>query len=474
VTNHNRHLAWTTGDILKATGGQLLTGDLSHHFAKLSIDSRTISKDEMFIAIAGERHDGHHFLKAAVQSGARGLIVNKKSCDHLKLDKLPKDDIVCVAVDDTTKALADLALFHRRRCRASIIAITGSNGKTTTRKITSAIVAQKYTLLSTKGNYNNHIGLPLTLLGLTPAHEWAVIELGMNHPGEIRQLAHICKPDLGIITNVGPAHLEGLGSLENIMQAKGELLEGLRPEGTAILNRDDPRISQLAQQTKARVLFFGLSKHAAIRARSIEEKGACISFVLSLPEKDIAINLNVPGRFMVLNALAGAAAGYLLGIPPESIKSGIETFQPAWGRMNLLKTHLGVNIIDDTYNANPGSMQAAITTLETIKGFARSALVMGDMLELGSHAESMHIKIGACAAASGISRLYVTGTWAQVVAKAAHRTGLAQDRIFTGEKAEILAHLKAWLKPGDWILIKGSRGMAMEKIVAGLQIGSRQ
>ena len=463
-------LPWTVNEILKATGGELLCDnqDQTRRFEKVSIDSRNISGGDLFVAIVGEVHDGHRFANDVVEKGVGGLVVAKEKTAELPVSEWQTRRITCVAVADTQRALGDLAAFHRSRTDVAVIAITGSNGKTSTRQMTAEVVAQKFNTLSTIGNYNNQIGVPLTLLRLAPEHNWADVELGTNSPGEIARLARICAPDIGVITKIGPAHLEGLGSLDAVMQAKGELLEEIKPDGTAALNADDPRLMQLAENTSRNILFFGRSKNARISARSVKETGTGLSFSLVLPEESIAVDLKTPAAFMISNALAAASVGYLLGLTPGEIKDGLEDFKPVKGRMNILKTGKGINIIDDTYNANPDSMKAAINTLRSLKGNHTGILVAGDMLELGDHAESMHRNIGRIAAGSDIAKLYVTGEFSQTVAAGAMDEDMNPRDIFTGTKEEILEGIKDRLGPGDWVLVKGSRGMAMETIVQGL------
>jgi MurE/MurF fusion protein len=461
-------IPWTTAEILEATGGDLLSGDLEHSFSGVSIDSRSISVDKLFVAIKGDTHDGHSFTGDVIERGVSGLLIDRTKTHTMPGKDSIENGIVCITVNDTIRALGDLAAFHRKRSNASVVAITGSNGKTSTRKMTAGVVSKRFSTLSTSGNLNNHIGLPLTLLNLNPTHSWAVVELGMNSPGEIKRLAEICSPDIGVITNIGPAHLEGLGSLDAVMQAKGELLEEIKPGGTAALNADDPRLLQLADHTSRNVLFFGHSKNARISARSVKKTGSGLSFTLVLPEESITVDLKTPAAFMISNALAAAAVGYVLGLTAGEIKDGLEDFKPVKGRMNILKTGKGINIIDDTYNANPDSMKAAINTLRSLKGNHTGILVAGDMLELGDHAESMHRNIGRIAAGSDISKLYVTGEFSRTVASGAMEEDMNPRDIFTGTKEEILEGIKDRLSPGDWVLVKGSRGMAMETIVQGL------
>ena len=466
---NKQKIPWTTSEILEATKGDLLCGDIKHTFEGVSIDSRTISANELFIAIKGNVHDGHSFVSNVITGGVRGLIISKdKVCAPAGTDWQDKG-IVCMKVNDTTKALGDLASFNRGRTHVSVVAITGSNGKTTTREMTASIVSMRYKTLSSKGNFNNEIGLPLTLLNLKSSHQWAVLELGMNRPGEIDRLGEICIPDIGVITNIGFAHLEGLGSIEGVMNAKGELIERIKPEGTVVLNADDSRVLSLSTKTSRKVLYFGLSEDAHIRALDVNETTTGISFTLVLPEERIPIELRVHGGFMVSNALAAASVGYIIGLSSEEIKAGLEYFRPVKGRINIVDVR-GVHIIDDTYNANPNSMEAAIKTLSSLKGNSRGILVAGDMLELGEYAESMHRKIGSLSARSNIARLYVTGEFAETVADGARKENKNSMDIFIGSREEILEDLKKWLLPGDWVLVKGSRSMSMEKIVEGLKI----
>ncbi len=461
-------IPWRVAEIIDATGGQLFCGDPAHTFTGVSIDSRKISVDDLFIAIKGEVHDGHGFIGSVIEQGVKGCLIDQNKAHMLSKSEWSAIGVVCITVDDTTKALGDMAAFNRRRTPVSVIAITGSNGKTSTRKMVSDVVSRRFCTLSTQGNLNNDIGLPLTLLNLNRDHQWAVVELGMNRPGEIQRLAEICLPDIGLITNIGPAHLEGLGSMEAVTKAKGELLGKIKPDGTAILNADDPGLLKLADITPITVLFFGMSKDAAIRAESVEKKGEGLSFSLVLPDETILVHLQTPAMFMISNALSAAAAGHLLGLTAVEIKNGLEAFKPVQGRMNIHNTGKGIHIIDDTYNANPGSMQAAIITLTSLKGRNKGFLIAGDMLELGEHSAPMHQKIGAVAARSEIAGLYVTGKYAEDVAKGALEEHMSPNDIFKGTREEIIDAVSDRLNAGDWVLVKGSRGMAMEKVVQAL------
>ena len=462
-------IAWTIQDILKATHGELLGGERQRPFSNVFIDSRKISIDGIYVAIIGEIHDGHKFLPDVMDQGVSGVVISREKAEQLPISAWGKKRVVCIAVEDTTRALGDMAAFNRRRSRASIVGITGSNGKTTTRQMTAAVASQQYRTLETAGNFNNEIGLPLTLLGLDPGHQCAVVELGTNNPGEIARLAAICSPDIGVITNIGPAHLEGLGSIEGVAREKGSLLHGLRKHGQAVLNADDPRVLQLAQQAPKEVVLYGMSAKAEVRATAVIENEKGITFTLEHAEESMPVQLNTPGRFMITNALAAAAVGIQLGLSYDKIKAGLQSFTPVSGRMNILHLPNQVHIIDDTYNANPASMEVALTTLQKMRTGSRGVFVAGDMLELGDQASPLHIRIGTQAAQTGISRLYARGEYADKVASGAIEAGMAAADMITGSHAEIIADLTEWLRPGDWVLVKGSRGMAMEKVVLGLK-----
>jgi UDP-N-acetylmuramoyl-tripeptide--D-alanyl-D-alanine ligase len=460
-------ICWTIPNILDATGGERICGPSENVFVRVSIDSRRISKNDLFVAICGKQHDGHDFIEAVVAAGVSGIIAAEDRRSGLPVHAL-RENVCCILVADTVRALGDMAGFQRRRAGVAVAAITGSNGKTTTKEMAAAVMGEKFNTLSTPGNLNNEIGLPLTLLNLGRSHEAAVVELGMNHPGEIRRLGEICSPDIGVITNIGPAHLEGLGSVEAVMRAKGELIERIKTDGWLVLNGDDPYCVRLGKEASRKVLYFGLSPHADIRAEGVTARGVGTAFVLELPNERVPIEVKAPGRFMVTNALAASAIGHLLGLSADAIKSGLEAFKPANGRMHLFETAFGVFVIDDTYNANPTSMEAAIQTLVSLRGKGSCVLVAGDMLELGEQAERFHETLGGIAVEAGVTRLYATGGFANAVARGALKAGMAAAAIITGAKPEITAHLLEFVVPGDWVLVKGSRGMGMEDIVQAL------
>ena len=459
-------LSLSVGDILNATQGEVMAGDQKVRFSGVSIDSRQIAADDLFVAIKGEHHDGHAFIKDVFNKGVKGIIVQKNLFHQLQIET--EKDVICIGVSDTVKALGDLAHFHLRQFDIPVVAITGSNGKTSTKEMTVCILGQKFNVLATAGNFNNEIGLPLTLFRLNEKHQMAVLELGMNHPGEIYRLGKICVPDMGVITNIGHSHLEGLGSIEAVKNAKGELLETLSSNGRAILNADDPNVMALGARTSAETITYGENAEALIRAESIRMDGATLNFRLLLPNDDIEINLKIPGKFMVANALAAAAVGYVSGVSGSEIKKGLEAFIPVKGRLNILRSPSGINIVDDTYNANPSSMKAAVSTLMELSPGKRKIACLGDMLELGDFSERLHDEIGEFIGRKELIRLFLTGDFAKNIAKGAKASGMNPQNIFIGAQEEILPELKTCLKADDWVLVKGSRSTHMEKIVNGL------
>ena len=405
--------------------------------------------------------------ESVVDRGGRGVVAAADAMDALPLSRWGDAGVACLEVADTTQALGDMAAFHRVRCAVPVVAVTGSNGKTTTRALTAAVLAQAFCTWATQGNFNNQIGVPLTLLGLCPDHQWAVVEMGMNHPGEIQRLAAICAPRIGVITNVAPAHLEGLGSVEAVMAAKGELLEQIEDGGVAVLHADDPWSRRLAQRHGGRRILFGFGPDAEIRATDVRTGSGGTRFVLHLPGGRITVRLGIPGRFMVANALAAAAVATALDLPPETIRRGLEGVAAVSGRMRLKPTTGGATVIDDTYNANPASMAAALETLADLGRGHRRAVVLGSMAELGDQSEDLHRQVGRQAAETAPERLYLTGPMADAMAAGARDGGMADADTVCAGRQEIIEDLKQWIAPGDWILVKGSRSMAMETVVGG-------
>jgi UDP-N-acetylmuramoyl-tripeptide--D-alanyl-D-alanine ligase len=460
---------WTVSDAMQATGGRLLLGTEGTQFQAISIDSRTTKAGDLFVAIAGPKNDGHDFLQEAFDRGAHGVLVAE---DYVgKESQVSQEDKFWIAVPDTLMALGDLAAFRRRQTNVSVVAITGTNGKTTTKEMAAAVLGQAFSVLKTPGNFNNLVGLPLTLFGLTDSHEWAVLELAMNHPGEIRRLAEVANPDLGVITNIEPGHLEGVKDIDGVMAAKGELLEGLGQDGTAVLNVDDERVCRLAERFGGRVVTFGIHSSAEVSGTPVSQSRTGSSFELNWYDESVRVSLKIPGERAIFNALAAAAVGYRVGLSLEEVKRGLESTDPLPGRMEILTLPGGTHLVNDTYNANPGSVAVAIETLGSLKGSGRGIFVIGDMLELGQHSEGAHKQIGILAARAGLSGLYATGDFAGNVAEGATGAGMDHKKIFVGTREEIVEVLKDRLGPGDWVLVKGSRLMAMDRVVEGLRSG---
>jgi len=463
---------WSADEIYRATGGRLVAGRKDVSCKGISTDSRTVKKGNCFVALPGEKYDGHAFIQKALNNGAKGLVVSESYISDISDRPLDWAGVYVIAVPDTLKALGDIATFHRERSRVSVVAITGTNGKTTTKEMTARILERSFSVLKTRGNFNNLIGLPLTLLRLNPAHEWAVLELAMNHPGEIERLARICNPQLGVITNIAPGHLEGVRDLDGVMHAKGELLEVLGEGGTAILNIDDPKVCQLAERFPGRVVPFGVHRAAEVWAVPFHHTASGCSFDLHWQNMATRVHLRTPGLGAIYNAVASAAVGYQLGLSIDEVKEGLESTPSVPGRMTILDLPGGIHLIDDTYNANPGSMTQAIETLTELKGNSRGILITGDMLELGEHSVAAHKELGALAAKSDISHLYATGEFAKTVAEGAKRAGMNGKQVSVCNPEEIVKEVTKRLAPGDWVLVKGSRLMAMERIVDALRAKS--
>ncbi|MBU4319289.1 MAG: UDP-N-acetylmuramoyl-tripeptide--D-alanyl-D-alanine ligase [Proteobacteria bacterium] len=455
----------TISDILKATGGKLLAQGGEWVFRGISTDSRKILPGDLFVALKGQQHDGHDYVNDILEKGVKGVLVQKDLFSLARMNEINRGDGVCIGVSDSLRALGDIAHFHRKKFDIPVIAITGSNGKTSTKEMTAAILGGKFRVLSTEGNLNNEIGLPQTLFRLDGSHEQVVLELGMNHPGEIQRLGEICEPRIGVITNIGHSHLEGLGSVEAVKKAKGELLKTLKPSGISVLNADDPNVLSLLPEAPGDVVLFGRSQKARIRAAGVISHGRTVSFDLILPDETIPVELPVPGEFMVHNALAAASVGFVLGFSGLEIKKGLEAFKPVKGRMNVLTSPSGVNIVDDTYNANPASVKGAILSLMDLKKKKRGAVCLGDMLELGPQAAELHETLGKLISGMDVERLFLTGIHAEDIAKGALASGMDSDRIVLGTREEILADVIGWMKRGDWILVKGSRSTRMEYFV---------
>lgn len=424
---------------------------------RVSTDSRDIRAGDLFVGIRGDRFDGQAFADQALQSGAAAVMVSDETA-------VKTPDARLLVVPDSRIALGQLAASWRAKFEIPLIAITGSNGKTTVKELLASIlrqVAGENGVLATVGNLNNDIGMPLTLLALRESHRYAVIELGMNHLGEISYLSRLAKPDMALINNAGTAHIGELGSIEAIARAKGEIFDGLDKTGSAIINNDDAHADYWRGLVRGRkVVDFGLDRKAAVSARyELTDAGSLMT--IQTPEGQFVATLNVPGMHNVKNALAAATAAYALGIKPPAIAAGLGAYQGVKGRLQRKRMPSGAVLIDDTYNANPDSMKAAIAVLASRKG--RKLFVMGDMGELGENAEAMHMSIGEFAKRAGLDRLFALGVMSALAVRSFGDAG----RHFDSVEGLALA-VSEEAGPEATVLVKGSRFMRMERVVEAL------
>ncbi|MGA1874623.1 MAG: UDP-N-acetylmuramoyl-tripeptide--D-alanyl-D-alanine ligase [bacterium] len=447
-------------DILAATQGELVSGRKDSPFHGISIDSRTIHPGQLFWTLKGDRFDSHQFTAEVMSRGAIGAVVGR---DFSISPPWPQGRIL-IRVADRLQALQETAGYVRRKIRVPLIAVTGSNGKTSTKEMIASILSGQGRVLKTEGNRNNLIGLPLTLCRLSSDIHSVVLELGMNKYGEIRRLAEICQPDIGVVTNIGPAHLEFFGSLDEISRAKGELFEVMGPDKVAVINADNPYGRNMAHLPD-RVITFGLNDQADVRASDIHCTDH-LSFTLHLEDESMDIRLPCLGQHNVYNALAAAASARAMNIPLALIQSGLESVRLPPMRMARMEFRQGIMVINDAYNANPASMQLAIETLVQGKSEGRAFLVLGDMLELGEQAEKFHREIGRMIAGCPIEFLFTCGRLAHWIGEEALSGGMKENQVFLDLSHERIAkHLKDLLTKGDSVLVKGSRGAGMERVI---------
>jgi len=455
-------------EVLKATGGRLLQGKEKTSFRGISTDSRTVAEGELFIALKGERFDGHQFAIEALKKRAGGVIIEEDKVRDIRWNGYRPSAVI--AVKDALHALGDIARERRRKFGTPVVALTGSNGKTTTKEMISVSLEAAFPVLKTKGNLNNLIGLPLTLLNLTEQERIVVLEMGMNVPGEIRRLTEIAEPDVGLITNIEGVHLEGMGSLERVREEKGELFRRMRQDGTILVNQDDPRVIDLASEFHGQKITFGIDHPAEVMAKEIrlQDVGGT-SFTLMMEGVTLEITLPFLGGHFVSNALSAIAAASLFGIELEKVKEALEHLSPSPMRMEILHPQEGVTLINDAYNANPRSMELALEVLSQMKGKGRGIAVLGDMLELGEYSVEAHQHIGERIGELSIDFLLALGEEAPVLVESAMRHGLDSEKARIVEShTEAISMLKKMARDGDWILVKGSRRMGMEKIAEGL------
>ena len=460
----------TLTNIARACNGRLLypaensRKETEHaEAAGVVIDSRKAGENFIFVATKGERVDGHRFIPDVFAKGALGVVCEKEP------ESLPGP---CIVVEDSFEALKQIGEFYRQQLPVKVVGITGSVGKTSTKEFVAAVLSMKYKVHKTLGNYNNEVGVPLTVLSMPEDTEVAVLEMGINHFGEMHNLSRIARPDICIMTNIGQCHLEFLGSREGILKAKSEMFDFMKEDGSVCINGDDDMLASIKEVKGKKPVTFGLSEQCRVYATDIKGKGLFGSeAVIHGNGESFAVQIPLPGEHMVYNALAAAAAGQLLGLTPEEIRDGIAAVESVSGRSHIVKLPDKV-LIDDCYNANPVSMEAAIDLLLQADG--RRVAVMGDMFELGEQEKEMHARVGKYAADKGVECIICTGKLARCIYEGARETagerkdGPAAEIFYFEDRESLLEGINQILKPGDTILIKASHGMGFEKVVEQL------
>jgi len=454
--------------IASAVRGEILAGPADAVSTDIVVDSRVVVAGCAFVALPGEHADGHDFCRVALEHGARALIVTR-SADELGelLGEAEAAGCAVIRVDDAAIAVRDLASYHRSRLTCAVVGITGSTGKTTTKDFVDAVLSTTLRVVSTEGNRNNELGVPLTVLRASADTDVLVVEMGMRGVGQIAQLAAIARPTVALITNVGTSHIEIVGSQDAIAQSKAELLEALPENGAAFLNGDDAYSDRIASMSPAKVTYYGLSTACAVRAQDIKvDSESKASFALVSPQGEARVSLPVPGRHNVYNALAAAAVALHLGVTPEKIAEGLSSVTITAMRMQVFTSATGVTVINDAYNANPVSMRAAVATLAEYGTESRRIAVLGDMAELGSLTELAHFRLGEEVPRAGVDVLVTVGERARRGAEGARADGMAEANVrpcaTVDEAVEVLDDL---LVDGDVVLVKASRVMGLEAVV---------
>lgn len=450
---------------LEPQSGSGLREGSDQEFPSVSIDSRTIRAGQAFFAIKGERFDGHQFLPEAVRKGAGIVVVS----DTNHLPSLP-EGCLCLKTEDTITALQRLASLVRKKWGRRLLAITGSMGKTTTRHFTALLLAAQHDVLQSPGNLNNHIGLPLALLQLESHHDYAVVELGMNHPGEISRLSEICRPDGALITNVAPVHTEFFNSMEEVASAKGEILDHLDPDGTFFYNADDPLVTALKEQFTGRCVSFGVEARADYRATDYRfETLQQMDFSINGPGCLVKGSVPFAGKHFLYNLVAASAVALESSLDPQSVQDTLRTFRPLPQRGQILELQ-GITVWDDTYNSNPEAVNSLLDTIRLVRGYRRKLLVLGDMLELGPKSIVYHRQVGAKAADSDLDFIFTVGSEARHAGEEAQVHGFPSGQIDHFKNCKATAEfLAGFLETGDLLLVKGSRGIRMETITESLR-----
>ena len=471
-------IAWgkiTVKEILPKIDGSLVAGTGKRCLAGISTDSRTIKPGQLFWSLKGDQYDGHDFVLSALEQGAAGVVIEKDQRESV-ISRLGSNinninDPVVITVHDTLRALGDMAGWWRSQHNIQVIAITGSVGKTTTKEMLAEILSVNGRVLKNYGNFNNLIGLPLTLLRLDNTYEKAVVEMGMNRPGEIARLTEIGKPDVGVVTNVEAAHLEGVRDLQGVANAKTELVKGISPKSHAIINGDNDLLVKTASKFRTDLIKFGLDSGNDVTAQKIREiDGDWVSFDLVYRNNRWPVKLRVPGRHNIFNALAACAAGLCLNELPEHIAEGLYRFKGIKGRFMVSKLPNNIMLVDDTYNSNPSSLKAALTSIKSLGTKRNKTIIcLGDMLELGNASVSAHRKAGHMVAKLPADLFIIIGNYACEMRDGALMAGLSHDRIMEADShQEILRKIRAEMSKGTLVFIKGSHKVGLEKVVKEL------
>ncbi len=449
--------------IATACGGELLSGPAETSVSRVCTDSRQVQASDLFVAIAGDKFDGHNFVPQAAEMKVAAVMVERA--------KVPRGALGCgvIVVENTRQALGQIAAVYRKDFTLPVIAVAGSNGKTTTKDLLAAVLREKFDTLHSEASFNNDIGVPLTLLKLERTTQAAVLEVGTNHPGELASLVRMIAPQFGVITSIGREHLEFFGDLAGVAQEDGWLAELLPPTGKLFINGDSEWTPSIARRCRAPVVRAGLGRDNDWKAHDIRTSKTGVTFRVESPRGDFngEFQINLLGRHQVTNALLTMAVAAELGLNADQVRRGLAHAKPPKMRLQLWEAN-GITILDDSYNANADSMLAALQTLQDFPCPGRRIAVLGDMAELGEHADAAHVEIGQRAAALGLDSLFTIGERARRTAEAARATGLSDTHEFVAVDAAVL-ELKSRVRPGDVVLVKASRSAGLERIVAALR-----
>lgn len=451
-------------ELAASCGGQLMRGDARAIVRRVTIDSRHVQAGDLFVAIRGERHDGHRFVAEAVQRGAVGVAIESGGAVSEALD------CCVVRVEGTRRALGDMASWHRRGFNIPVVAVVGSNGKTTTKNLVASVLAARFRTLFSEASYNNDIGVPLTLLGLDRSHEAAVVEAGTNHPGELAPLLEMIRPTMGVLTGIGREHLEFFGDLDGVLDEEGVIGEHVDRDGVLFVNSDAPGIERVTGRARVPVVRVGCGGSAQWRVLSavVGDEGTEFALLAPVREYEGKYKLRLLGKHQAVNAALAVAVGARLGLSRDEIASGLLSCAAAAHRMQMQRFG-GVRVLDDTYNANADSMRAALDTLKELPCKGRRIAVLGEMCEQGSQSEALHAEVGGYAVRAGVSHIFAVGRWARVYGEAARRVGRVEVWEFD-DKGAAAAALCDFVREGDLVLVKASRVMKMEEIVEAVRL----